>query len=113
MTLFAFQPRPEWDLTTHGNIIMTALVSVITALILNIFLKVPWINTITSCFSAALFAGIIAYDTQLIVGGRHKKRSYSSKEYILASLGLYQDIMSLFIEILRILDQFTNGRRER
>ena len=32
------------------------------------------------------FAAYIAYDTQTIVGGKHKKRSLNTKEYILASL---------------------------
>ena len=61
-------------------------------------------NKLISVISAVIFAVYIAYDTQLIVGGKHKKRQYHPKEYILAALGLYQDVMSLFLDILSLLD---------
>ena len=61
--------------------------------------------------SAAICAAYIAYDTQLIVGGKHKKRSYNAKEYILASLGLYQDVISLFLQIVSLLDRLERPPR--
>ena len=50
----------------------------------------------------------IVYDTQLIVGGEHKKIMFHTDDYVLASVSLYLDVINLFLMILRLL----NGERE-
>jgi FtsH-binding integral membrane protein len=62
---------------------------------------------------AVLFASYLAYDTQKIVGGKHHKYSYGQKEYILAALNLYQDVINFFIQIMNILNKVEkNGNKE-
>ena len=51
---------------------------------------------------ALIFSMYIVYDTQLMMGGKHKY-SLSPEEYIFASLSLYLDIINLFMYILMII----------
>lgn len=46
----------------------------------------------------------IVYDTQLIVGGAHKKHEFGVDDYVFAALNLYLDIINLFIFILSIIN---------
>ena len=43
------------------------------------------------------------YDTQLIVGGSHRKIQFSEDDYVLASIILYLDVINLFLFILDLL----------
>lgn len=51
---------------------------------------------------ALIFSMYIVYDTQLMMGGKHKY-SVSPEEYIFAALSLYLDIVNLFLYILMIV----------
>ena len=51
---------------------------------------------------ALIFSLYIVYDTQLMMGGKHKY-SLDPEEYIFASLNLYLDIINLFMYILMIV----------
>lgn len=75
----------------------------LVGIVLNFFLKMPLIDNIISGALAVLFASYMAFDTQKIVGGKHHKYSYSQKEYILAALNLYQDVINFFMQIMSIL----------
>jgi len=50
-----------------------------------------------------LFMFYIIYDTQLIVGGSHKKHQFSVDDYVFAALNLYLDIINLFTFLLQLL----------
>lgn len=111
MTLFAFQPNPKYDLTPFGTFLLNSLLALTVGVVASSFFRIPITSSLWSGLSAILFSVYIAYDTQLIVGGRHKKRAYDQKEYILAVLGLYQDAVSLFLNIMRILNSGKNRSR--
>ena len=51
---------------------------------------------------ALVFSLYIVYDTQLMMGGKHKY-ALSPEEYVFASLNLYLDIINLFLYILMIV----------
>ena len=53
------------------------------------------------CIGALIFSLYIVYDTQLMMGGKHKY-SLSPEEYIFAALNLYLDIINLFLYLLSI-----------
>ena len=63
----------------------------------------PLVDNLLAGLLAVLFAVYIMHDTQKIIGGKHHKHSYSQKEYILAALNLYQDVINFFIQMLTIL----------
>lgn len=101
LTLFAFQTK--WDFTTMGGIL------VCFSTILLIFMIIVWFipnNNIwrlaVSCLAVLLFSMYLVYDTQLIIGGKHKY-SISPEEYIFAALSLYLDIINIFLHILTII----------
>lgn len=51
---------------------------------------------------ALLFSIYLIYDTQMMLGGKHKY-SISPEEYIFAALTLYIDIINIFLYILTII----------
>lgn len=112
ITLYSFQPNEKFDLTPFGNVLLTGSASFLIGIFLNFFLKMPLLDNIISGGLAILFASYLAYDTQKIVGGKHHKYSYSPKEYILAALNLYQDVINLFIQIMNILMKLDKNKSE-
>lgn len=61
------------------------------------------VNTIYCLMGVLVFCFYIIYDTQLIVGGAHKKYQYGLDDYVFAALSLYLDIINLFLFILSLL----------
>ena len=51
---------------------------------------------------ALVFSLYLVYDTQLMLGGKHKY-ALSPEEYIFAALNLYIDVVQLFMYILMIV----------
>jgi FtsH-binding integral membrane protein len=51
--------------------------------------------------AAVLFSLFLAYDTQLLVGGR--RYELSPEEYIFGALNLYLDVVYLFLIILSLV----------
>mmetsp|Transcript_4817 Transcript_4817/g.6647 ORF Transcript_4817/g.6647 Transcript_4817/m.6647 type:complete len:321 (-) Transcript_4817:260-1222(-) len=113
ITLYSFQPNPQFDLTTAGSTLLAATSVLLIGSILGSFFHMPLMNNIISGLFAVVFAAYIAHDTQMIVGGRNKKKSYSPNEYILAALSLYQDVIALFIQILKILGELDSENKKR
>ena len=56
---------------------------------------------------ALIFSLYIVYDTQLMMGGKHKY-ALSPEEYIFAALNIYLDVVQLFMYILMIVG-FSRG----
>lgn len=49
---------------------------------------VEFMQTVYALCGCLLFSMFIVYDTQLIVGGRHKKHQFGVDEYVFAALNL-------------------------
>jgi FtsH-binding integral membrane protein len=62
----------------------------------------PIVNLVYACLGALLFSVYLVYDTQLMMGGKHKY-SISPEEYVFAALNLYLDIVQIFLYILQII----------
>ncbi len=97
------------DLTSFGRLLFMALIGLILASVVNIFLKSPMLYWIASYVGVAIFVGLIAYDTQkikayaLLDAEEDRKRGA-----ILGALALYLDFINLFIYLLRIF----GGRKD-
>lgn len=101
LTIFAFQTK--WDFTTMGGVLLCATVVLLLFGIIAIF--IPRNNIVTLVYAslgALIFSMYLVYDTQLMMGGKHKY-SISPEEYIFAALNLYLDIINIFIYILTII----------
>ena len=57
---------------------------------------------IYASLGALVFSFYLIFDTQLMMGGKHKY-SISPEEYIVAALNLYLDIINLLLYILMIV----------
>jgi hypothetical protein len=55
----------------------------------------------------------LVYDTQLIVGGNHRKHQFSIDDYAMAAICLYIDIIQLFLMFLCGRRRARQGRRRR
>lgn len=50
-----------------------------------------------------IFSMYLVYDTQLIVGGKHKRFSFGLDDYAMAAISLYIDIIQIFLMLLRLV----------
>ena len=103
MSIYGFVTKS--DLTKIGNIAMMALIGVVIASIVNIFMKSPVLYWIITYLGVAIFVGLVAYDTQklkrIVESGMddHQLQKYA----VFGALTLYLDFINLFIYILRIV----------
>lgn len=108
MTAFAFIGISMFAMTTKkdyssiGKFLFIALIILIVAGILNIFLKSSLMVLAISSVSALVFSAYILYDTQSIIKGEYETP-------IEASLALYLDFINLFVSLLRLLSILNNS----
>lgn len=98
------------DLTSMGKLLFMALLGLIIATVVNLFVQSSGFDLIISYVGVLIFVGLTAYDTQKIKqmcfeapnGGE-----MSQKLALLGALTLYLDFINLFLYLLRIF-----GRKE-
>ena len=98
------------DLTSMGKILLMALIGIIIATVVNIFLKSTGLEMIVSYLGVLIFVGLTAYDSQKIkqmLQTAPDAGEGAQKLALLGALSLYLDFVNLFIYLLRIF-----GRRE-
>lgn len=100
LTLFAFQTK--WDFTVMGGILFVAFIILFILGIVAIFARSHILNMVYASVGVILFSIYLIYDTQLMMGGKHKY-SVSPEEYIFAAMNLYLDIINIFLFILTII----------
>jgi uncharacterized protein len=93
------------DLTKMGSILMMALIGIIIASLVNMFLKSDGMSYIISIISVIIFTGLTAYDVQKlknIGAGVEYGAEATAKLSILGALTLYLDFINLFLALLRL-----------
>jgi len=101
LTLFAFQTKI--DFTGCGAALFAMLIILIIAGIICAFVPNSKYKMIgLGAAGALVFSLYLVYDTQLMMGGKHKY-SLSPEEYIFAALNIYLDVINLFMYILMIV----------
>ena len=65
----------------------------------------PYNDAIYSFLGACLFSVYLAHHTRLIVSGKHTKYQMHEKDYVYGAMTLYNDIINMFIYILRIIGE--------
>jgi FtsH-binding integral membrane protein len=96
------------DLTAMGTYLMMALIGVIIASIVNMFLKSSGMEFILSIASVIIFVGLTAYDTQKIKATYYGMRGnvdYMAKASIMSALTLYLDFINIFVQMLRFFGE--------
>ena len=93
------------DLTSIGKILFMALIGIILATIVNLFVGSSMLNMIVSYIGVVIFTGLTAYDSQKIKNMLYNADSMDEgmqKIALLGSLTLYLDFINLLLMLLRI-----------
>jgi len=94
------------DLSSWGNMLFMALVGLIIASVINLFLQSSLMYWLISYAGVLIFVGLTAYDTQKIKQLAAQvilESEEGRKAAILGALTLYLDFINMFIFMLRIL----------
>lgn len=108
MSVFGYVTKA--DLSSMGKLLMMALIGLIIATVVNLFMKSSGLDMIISYAGVLIFVGLTAYDTQKIKNMCLQAPDAGEgmqKLALLGALSLYLDFINLFIYLLRIL-----GKRE-
>ena len=105
MALYGYVTKK--DLSRIGNICIMALIGLIIATVVNIFLKNTMMDLIISGIGILLFVGLTAYDSQkikqLLTADDIEVNETTQKIALLGSITLYLDFFNLFLYLLRFL----------
>lgn len=105
LTMSIYGYTTKADLSRMGSILLMALIGIIIASIVNIFMKSSALDFAVSLIGVIVFTGLTAWDTQKI------KTSFSEgmdneamkKTAIFGALSLYLDFINLFLMLLRLV----------
>jgi FtsH-binding integral membrane protein len=98
MALYGYVTKT--DLSKLGSILFMALIGLILATIVNLFVANEALYWITTYAGVAIFAGLTAYDVQKI-----KQYEGGQGDAIRGALSLYLDFINMFLFLLRIFGQ--------
>ncbi len=104
MAFFGYTTKK--DLSAMGRILFMALIGLIIATIVNLFMKSTGLDLIISYAGVLIFVGLTAWDTQkikqMLMETAHNEE-VGQKIALIGALSLYLDFINLFIYLLRIL----------
>ena len=98
------------DLTSMGKLLFMALLGIIIASVVNMFVGSSGLDLILSYVGVLVFVGLTAYDTQKIkqmCQSAPDAGESTQKLALIGALSLYLDFINLFLYLLRI---FGNNR---
>jgi len=84
------------DFSFMGGFLFAGMLTVIIAMVANIFLALPALSLALSAAIILLMSGLILFDTSRIING-------GETNYIMATYSLYLSIFNIFISLLQIL----------
>lgn len=89
------------DLSKYSNIAFMALIGLMIAGLINIFVRSTFLNLAVSAVGVVLFAGLTAYDMQRL---KEHQRIFGQNHNvaIYGALQLYLDFINIFLYLLRI-----------
>lgn len=91
------------DLSGLAKFAMAALIGILVASLVNIFLASSAMSYIISIVSVLIFAGLIAYDNQMIKKVYYAHNGQVTDGWAISmALSLYLDFINLFLSLLRI-----------
>ena len=91
------------DLAGLGGFLMIALVIVIVASVIGLFIQAPLLWTVISAVSAILFSAFLVYDLNRVA----RTQGATEGQAVMLAVSVYLDIYNLFLDLLQLL----SGRR--
>ena len=93
------------DLSSLGNILFMALIGLVIATVVNVFMKSAMFDLILSYIGVIIFVGLTAWDSQKIkhmMMVQQDADESAQKLALIGALSLYLDFIHLFLYLLRI-----------
>lgn len=104
-TMAAIGYTTKKDLSSIGRILFMALIGLVIATLVNIFLRSPMMTMILSYVGVIVFVGLTVWDSQkikqMLLQATEVNES-TQKVALLGALSLYLDFVNLFLYLLRI-----------
>ena len=105
MALFGYVTKK--DLTRIGSLCGMAVIGLIIAMLVNMFLHNSMMDLVISGIGVLIFVGLTAYDSQkikqMLTGDDIEINETTQKIALMGALTLYLDFINLFIYLLRLL----------
>ncbi|XP_006824024.2 protein lifeguard 2-like [Saccoglossus kowalevskii] len=105
VTIFSIQTK--FDFTTCGSVLFMCSLALFLFGFICIFTYNNILQTVYAGLGALLFSAFLAFDTQLIIGG--KRYEISPEDYVFAALNLYIDMVYIFLFLLRLVGGSSNS----
>jgi len=103
MSLYGWTTKA--DLSKWGNILFMALIGIVIASLVNLFLRSDLMGYIISFVGVIVFTGLTAYDTWKLKSAHEQMSGDETavrKLGLLGALTLYLDFVNLFLMLLRL-----------
>jgi modulator of FtsH protease len=97
--LSIFAMTSKIDFTKMGKVLFVALILLIIASVVNMFIMDTMFQVVISSLAAVIFSAFILYDTQNIIKGNYETP-------IDGAIALYLDFFNLFVALLQIFGIF-------
>ncbi len=89
------------DFSFMAGFLMVGMVTVLVAIIANLFLQMPMLSLAISSAVILIMSGFILFDTSAIIRGEQTN-------YVLATVSMYLSIFNIFIHLLNLLGSLSN-----
>ncbi|MCL2567608.1 MAG: Bax inhibitor-1/YccA family protein [Alphaproteobacteria bacterium] len=105
LTMSIYGYTTKADLSKMGAILLMALIGIIIAMIVNIFMKSSQLDFAISIIGVIVFTGLTAWDTQKLKTNFDERLDSNTlkKSAILGALSLYLNFLNLFLMLLRLI----------
>lgn len=104
MSLYGYTTKR--DLSGFGSMLFMALIGIVLASLVNIWLKSPVLTWAITYIGVVVFVGLTAYDTQKLKAMGEQLNADDKESFrkyaIVGALTLYLDFINLFLMLLRI-----------
>jgi hypothetical protein len=109
LSLYGYTTRR--DLADFGAFLFMGLTGVLIASLVNLIFRSSWLDFGLSIIAVGVFAGMTAYDTQMI------KNRYLAADgsrgvadlAMMSALELYLDFLNLFLQLLKLIGELKKG----
>ncbi len=91
------------DFNFIGGFLFIGLIVAMVAMLVNFFAHIPALQLAISAALVFIFSGLILYDTSRIINN-------GERNYIMATIALYLDIVNLFQNLLVLLGSISGNR---
>lgn len=101
LTVFAVMTDIDLTKSAFPYLLAGTVVLIVAGLVLMVFPSETGL-VIYSAVGALLFSVYLVFDTQMIIGGKHRTNQFSVDDYVPATIALYLDIVQLFLYFLQL-----------